>query len=118
MCGIFVAFDRNGLDAASSPGLVEAVRKATHRGPDNMGCIQDAVCFLGHTRLAIIDLDIASNQPFESDGLVMVYNGEVFNYEQLRDELVACGRHFRTNSDTEVVLQAYQQWNVECFGRF
>jgi asparagine synthase (glutamine-hydrolysing) len=117
MCGIFVAIDRSGI-GASTESLVDAVRQAVHRGPDNIGHFQDEVCFLGHTRLAIIDLDASSNQPFELNGLVMVYNGEIFNFEELRDELIACGRSFRTGSDTEVVLQAYQQWNVECFNRF
>lgn len=118
MCGIFVAVDHSGLGEGSSSELVQAVRRATHRGPDNMGHFRDAICFLGHTRLAIIDLDTASNQPFAMDDLVMVYNGELFNFEELREELIACGRRFRTGSDTEVVLQAYLQWNVDSFKRF
>lgn len=110
MCGIFAAFNHDGLGQFVQESLVASVARAAHRGPDNMGHWSDAHCFLGHNRLAIIDLDSEANQPFRHEHLLMTYNGEVFNYEELRAELESLGRVFRTVSDTEVVLQSFAQW--------
>ncbi len=65
---------------------------------------------LGHRRLSIIDLSAAANQPFVKDGLVLVFNGEIYNYRQLRAELGGAGVSFRTSSDTEVLLEAWRRW--------
>jgi asparagine synthase (glutamine-hydrolysing) len=73
---------------------------------------------LGHNRLSIIDLSDAANQPMEYDDLVIVYNGEVYNYVEIKDELIKCGYRFRTTSDTEVILTAYKEWGGECVKRF
>jgi len=93
-----------------------------HRGPDGTGQWAgesggDSVVLL-HTRLAIIDLDPRSNQPFEADGCQLVYNGELYNYIELRDVLESKGHSFRTDSDTEVVLRAYLEWGEDAFERF
>jgi asparagine synthase (glutamine-hydrolysing) len=90
-----------------------------HRGPDDDGQYEDPVASLGFRRLSIIDLE-HGNQPMSMDGgrLQMVYNGEVYNYRELRMELEAHGHAFRTTSDTEVVLHAYAEWGTECFRRF
>src|SRR5689334_6424986 len=90
-----------------------------HRGPDEQGIYRDAHCGLAHTRLSIIDL-AGGAQPMTDrhDEHVIVYSGEVFNYPELKDELVAAGARFRTSSDTEVVLQAYRVWGVRCVERF
>lgn len=91
-----------------------------HRGPDgqDIQILQDGSGFC-HTRLSVIDLDERSKQPFSSqDGkYVMVYNGEIFNYVELRSELEKLGCQFRTESDTEVLLQAYIQWGSDCVNR-
>jgi len=118
MCGIFVAYNHIGLEKQLTDSFKSAIAIAGHRGPDNIGHFADDHCFLGHSRLAILDLDKSSNQPFRYGNLVLTYNGEVFNYEELRTELQNLGHIFHTESDTEVVITAYAQWGVECFSRF
>ncbi len=90
-----------------------------HRGPDGDGITTDGPCGLAHRRLSIIDI-AHGQQPMETpDGrYVIAYNGEVYNYLDLRSELQAQGRTFATDSDTEVVLQAFAQWGPEAFDRF
>ncbi len=93
-----------------------------HRGPDEQGIYRDHHVGLAHTRLSIIDL-ASGQQPMvvgdtDSDEIAIVYNGEVFNYVELRAELVALGHRFRTQSDTEVVIQAYRAWGERAFERF
>jgi asparagine synthase (glutamine-hydrolysing) len=118
MCGIFVAYNHLGLNQELKDSFRTAIAKVNHRGPDNIGEFLNSKCYLGHSRLAILDVCESSNQPFRYGDLVMTYNGEVFNYEELRIELQNLGHVFRTNSDTEVVIAAYSQWGVECFSRF
>ena len=90
-----------------------------HRGPDGDGITTDGPCGLAHRRLSIIDV-AHGQQPMETaDGrYVLSYNGEVYNYLDLRSELQAQGRTFTTDSDTEVVLQAFAQWGESAFDRF
>lgn len=118
MCGIFIAYNNSGLDGHQTDNYKRAIAIAGHRGPDNLGHFEDDNCFMGHSRLAILDLDKSSNQPFRYGDLVIAYNGEIFNYEELRIELGNYGHNFNTESDTEVVIAAYAQWGVECFSRF
>jgi asparagine synthase (glutamine-hydrolysing) len=118
MCGIFVAFKTKKSNQNNWGDYAASLQKVQHRGPDNMGLQYDDLCYMGHTRLSIIDLDAGSNQPFEYKSLIMVYNGEVFNYKELRAELELFGLEFRTESDTEVVLQAYAYWGRKCFEKF
>jgi len=89
-----------------------------HRGPDGEGFYVAGGLGLGHRRLAIID-PAAGQQPMTDSvtGNVVVYNGEVYNYVELRTELRALGHSFRTDSDTEVILKAYDQWGTACLGR-
>jgi asparagine synthase (glutamine-hydrolysing) len=90
-----------------------------HRGPDGEGYFEHTVASLGHRRLAIID-PLGGHQPVGTDdGLVqLTYNGEVYNFRELRTELEAAGRVFHTSCDTEVVLHAYAEWGTDCFARF
>lgn len=118
MCGIFVAFNSEGIASLAQSSMVEAIKKVQHRGPDNLDYFQDRICFLAHARLSILDLDASSNQPFYYRNLVLVYNGEVFNFEELRRELQALNHHFSTESDTEVVAAAYAEWGTDSFARF
>jgi asparagine synthase (glutamine-hydrolysing) len=92
-----------------------------HRGPDHGGiwCSADGQTSLGHRRLAIIDLDPSANQPFLSlDGrYALTFNGEIYNYRQLRTELEGLGARFRTESDTEVLLESFRAWGEACVER-
>jgi asparagine synthase (glutamine-hydrolysing) len=119
VCGI------NGLVTIGElQGLENSLQVMKHRGPNASGVWRgDIGAFrigLGHVRLSIIDLSDAANQPFVSaDGQrVLVYNGEIYNYRALRDELRALGHSFSTESDTEVLFQAYAAWGIDCMRRF
>lgn len=120
MCGITGIWFCSGRgDISCITRMVEALR---HRGPDNIGYFvdeQNAIA-LAHSRLKVIDLDSCSNQPmFTNDArLVMVYNGEVYNFKEIRFELEKIGVNFRTNSDTEVVLSAFKSWGIDALSRF
>ncbi|MBF0099889.1 MAG: asparagine synthase (glutamine-hydrolyzing) [Desulfobacterales bacterium] len=87
-----------------------------HRGPDYQGIYQDEHCILGHTRLSIIDLSSDGHQPFVSadNRYYMIYNGEIYNYIELREHLKQEGFSFRTQTDTEVLLAAYQHYGTSC----
>ena len=108
MCGIAGAF---GVDV--KPG-VEALR---HRGPDGAGIMHVGDLELGHTRLAILDPDPRSDQPFRYGDVTLVYNGEIWNYESLREELRKRGRSFSTTGDTEVLASAIAEWGADAFQR-
>ncbi|MHB8245664.1 MAG: asparagine synthase (glutamine-hydrolyzing) [Acidimicrobiales bacterium] len=114
MCGI------SGFIGARDHGLLVAMtERITHRGPDDEGLYESDLASLGHRRLSIIDLD-HGQQPLSNEARDrhLVYNGEIYNFRELRTELEALGCHFRTNCDTEVVLAAYEQWGSACVERF
>lgn len=122
MCGI-AGFTSSGQDRAQGATLEAMTTAIAHRGPDGSGAelltAQDGrMIALGHRRLSIIDL-VGGAQPFAIDQgrYTMTYNGEVYNYVELRQELESLGRRFASRSDTEVVLQAYAQWGEAAFGR-
>lgn len=117
MCGIAGYYRSDGGTGLDLGSMISA---QAHRGPDDSGTYVDGPVGLGHRRLAILDLSPLGHQPMVSpDGrLVIVFNGEIFNYLELRTELAACGHSFRTGSDTEVILAAYAQWGHDCLHRF
>ncbi len=120
MCGICGAVDRDGTGVRVEPARVEAMAAAlVHRGPDEQRTWVGEGVGLGHARLSIIDLS-GGRQPMTSadDALVLVFNGEVYNYVELTAELEALGHRFVTSSDTEVLLHAYEQWGPGCVRRF
>ena len=117
MCGIAGFFNPDGIDPDKN--TIRAMAEAlAHRGPDHQGLSQDGHCALASRRLAIIDLD-GGNQPVvhEPSGMVLVFNGEIYNYKQLRVELASLGHAFRSRSDSEVLLAAYVQWGAKCLDR-
>lgn len=120
MCGI-CGFHRLRDSFESGSKLNVMVASLSHRGPDGHGSwlSRDGKTGLGNTRLAIIDIS-GGRQPLvsEDEKLVIVFNGEIYNFSSLRSELVKCGHRFVTRSDTEVVLAAYRQWGRECLNRF
>lgn len=119
MCGIAGVVE-NGSGAADAALLDRMSALIAHRGPDASGTVVEGAVGLAHRRLAILDLSDEGCQPMTSaDGaLTIVFNGEVFNYIELREELRAAGHAFRTGTDTEVVLAAYAEWGRDCLARF
>ena len=118
MCGIAGCYQQ-----ADGHKLVDIMtERIAHRGPDAAGIwVHDDARVsvqLGHRRLSIIDLSAAANQPLSKDGLTLAYNGELYNYRSLRSELIARGVGFRTESDTEVVLEAWRCWGPDALRRF
>jgi asparagine synthase (glutamine-hydrolysing) len=118
MCGICGVVEL-GRPPAREP-VERMLDELAHRGPDGRGLFADDDVCLGHLRLAIIDLSDAGLEPFASeDGrLQLVFNGEIYNYIELRDELRAKGHRFRTETDTEVLLAGYREWGTHCVERF
>jgi asparagine synthase (glutamine-hydrolysing) len=111
MCGIAGIVDLAGGNPPDSAIIRRMISSMRHRGPDEFGIYLDDRVGLGHARLSIIDLATGQQPMTDEEGsTVIVYNGEVYNYVELRDELKALGRRFRTSSDTEVIVQAYLQW--------
>lgn len=114
MCGICGVFNLNGDPVSHS--LIRSMTGAmVHRGPDDEGQFIDVNIALGHRRLAVLDPSPAGHQPMlTADGRVaLVYNGEIYNYLQLRGELEALGCRFRSRTDTEVLLQGYEAWGID-----
>ena len=96
----------------------QMAQRLKHRGPDQSGQWQQPDVLFGHQRLAIIDLDQQSKQPFVIDHWVLVFNGTIYNYKLLRQRLIKAGHCFRTQSDTEVVLRAWIAWGEACLQAF
>jgi len=119
MCGIVGILNLNG-EPVSQVILRRMTDSIAHRGPDGEGFYINSFVGLGHRRLAIIDLSPAGHQPMATgDGnYILTYNGEVYNFQELRVELESLGHKFRSRTDTEVVLHAYAQWGPECLRRF
>ena len=117
MCGIAGFFNPDGINPDREI-LGAMARAIAHRGPDHQGLHQDGQCALASRRLAIIDL-AGGNQPLvhEPSGQVLVFNGEIYNYQPLRIELASLGHVFRTRSDSEVLLAAFAQWGADCLNR-
>ncbi len=117
MCGIagIIKF-KGGVTGAEVMPMIDA---QAHRGPDAWGVWNDGQCALGHRRLSIIDLSEAGRQPMANDdgSIQITFNGEIYNFQQLRLELEGIGHIFRTRTDTEVIIRAYEQWGVDCISK-
>jgi asparagine synthase (glutamine-hydrolysing) len=120
MCGIAGRFNHLSGAPVSADVIRGMCDLIAHRGPDGDGVWTDHAVGLGHRRLAVIDLSPAGRQPMLSaDGdLAITFNGEIYNFLELRRELEGRGHRFRSRSDTEVMLAAYREWGVECLARF
>lgn len=120
MCGIAGFIDFTGK---SSREYVKKMAAALpHRGPDGQGEYfhtgTGCQVGLGHRRLSIIDLSTSANQPMHYDGLHLIFNGEIYNYNEIRDELMRLGHSFQTHSDTEVILHSWRQWGVKAIDQW
>ena len=124
MCGIagFIGATPSGIDSNNS--LRKMAQAIAHRGPDDEGFLfasaarGSVTIGLAHRRLSIIDLGTGHQPLGNEDGRVqIVFNGEIYNFQELRRELQACGHVFKTASDTEVIVHAYEQWGDECVQR-
>src|SRR4051812_14038155 len=113
MCGIagFLNLERNSNDREALAVLDRMCRVITHRGPDDQGMFAADGAALGMRRLSIIDLE-GGHQPMSGcdSALVIVFNGEIYNYRELRRELEQCGHSFKTHSDTEAIVHAYEEY--------
>lgn len=116
MCGIAGHFSRTGLPSFEKVRMMN--EKIIHRGPDAGNILVDGSIALAHRRLAIIDIDTRSDQPMRLGPLSIVYNGEVYNFESIRQELCALGHDFGTTGDCEVVLRSFSQWGPACVQKF
>lgn len=118
MCGICGIFDRSG-DHIDKVTLERMTAVLGHRGPDGDGHLWDGEIGLGHRRLSIIDVKGGAQPIGNEDGsLQVVFNGEIYNFVELRKELEGAGHTFKTRSDTEVIVHAYEQWGTDCVNRF
>jgi glutamine phosphoribosylpyrophosphate amidotransferase len=120
MCGI------NGYLSSKGDYTVDDIftmnASMPHRGPDAQGEYHDELVGLGHLRLSILDLSESANQPLhsQSNRYVIAFNGEVYNFQEVRKEIKTAkpGFHFRTSSDTEVLIEAFELWGVEMIQKF
>lgn len=118
MCGIIGMLDKTGNSQENKRRLNNIVDTLYHRGPDGKGTWSDKPVYFGHTRLSIIDLSEKGKQPMTKNGMTINYNGEVYNYKELRKELETKGYSFDSNTDTEVVLRAYECWGPKALDKF
>ena len=118
MCGIAGLFDRSGRQLAREGALRQMLSLLRHRGPDEFGILLDHATGIGNARLSIIDL-AGGTQPIanEDKSLWIVFNGEIFNYLELRSQLQSRGHVFRTSTDTEVILHLFEEYGADCLTR-
>ena len=119
MCGITGIFDTRGRRDINRAVLTRMNESQHHRGPDEGGLHIEPGIGLGHRRLSIIDLSSGQQPLYNEDGSVcVVFNGEIYNYQELIAELTRCGHVFRTRSDTEVIVHAWEEWGADAVRRF
>lgn len=119
MCGI--AGQWNFESPLELSEIEQMIRPLERRGPDASGCMlfNDDKIALGHTRLSILDLRKNGDQPLTNeDGTVwLTFNGEIYNYRELRRELQSAGHYFQSNTDSEVIVHSYEEWGFDCVQR-
>ena len=119
MCGICGIISKKVGEKPSPEAIRKMIGALSHRGPDSSGYYIDNTAALGHSRLAIIDLDSGAQPLSNEDGSIWItFNGEIFNYIELRNELVSNGHVFKTKSDTETIIHAWEEWGADCFNKF
>ena len=112
MCGFVGIINKKDQPQVELPLLKRMADKISHRGPDDEGYFIDDYVAFYHKRLAIIDL-VTGRQPMSSGPLTIVFNGEIYNYIELRQTLIGLGHRFQTSSDTEVILKTYAEYGLD-----
>ncbi len=117
MCGITGILSKKGVE---KPALERMSNQLNHRGPDDSGVFIDEKNKLGlaHNRFAVIDLSEKAHQPMVVDDLIISYNGEVYNFREIKRELIEKGYVFSSDSDSEVIIRSFQEWGIKCLNRF
>ncbi|MBK7854640.1 MAG: asparagine synthase (glutamine-hydrolyzing) [Bacteroidetes bacterium] len=118
MCGIAGFIDPKISNENANVVLEKMLQAISHRGPDARGIYNNNSVWLGHNRLSIIDLSEEANQPFHYEKYIIIFNGEIYNYLEIKSDLIKQGHSFRTNSDTEVICAAYKKWGADCVKQF
>lgn len=120
MCGIFGVIFTDTQRKVNERMVVDATNLMTHRGPDDGGHWVSNNLGIGHRRLSIIDLSSSGNQPMfnEDYSIALVYNGEIYNFQEIYTDLLQKGHKFKSRSDTEVIIHAYEEWGFACLQRF
>ncbi|HQY51100.1 MAG TPA: asparagine synthase (glutamine-hydrolyzing) [Ignavibacteria bacterium] len=120
MCGIAGKSQWKGVSEDTIAAVSRMCNSIKHRGPDNQGVKSLGNIVLGHRRLSIIDLSANANQPMSSkdERFNIVYNGEIYNFMEIKNDLIQHGYSFKTNSDTEVIIYAYDKFGSDCFSMF
>ncbi len=120
MCGIAGVVNFKKSNSISKDLIEKITTKVSHRGPDHLGVYVDSTFAFGHSRLSIIDLNEVANQPMSDSAqeIFVTYNGEIYNFQQIRKELKNKGVVFKTHSDTEVIIYAYKEWGIKCIEKF
>jgi asparagine synthase (glutamine-hydrolysing) len=120
MCGLcgFIDFRTN----SSSDVLNKMISTLHHRGPNDRGSdvfnYGEAIIGLGHTRLSILDISPTGHQPMHFEHLSIVFNGEIYNFNEIKNDLIKLGHNFKSHSDTEVILHAFSEWGDSCVSKF
>jgi asparagine synthase (glutamine-hydrolysing) len=118
MCGIHGFFTSNKNQDENNKLIRNMVASTNHRGPDYSGIKVLHPVYFGHNRLSIIDLNPEANQPMNFGKYWIVFNGEIYNYKEIKAELIQKGVHFSTSSDTEVILKSYDFYGEKCIEKF
>lgn len=118
MCGIFGVIQKNIITAEQKELYQKSLATLQHRGPDSTWTFCDDHVFFWHQRLSIIDTRSCANQPFVYNSYITIFNGEIYNFKSIKEELLSLEHTFTTESDTEVLIHAYEEWGKQCTDKF
>ncbi len=120
ICGIYNIRSNTKASRISNKIILDMTRCLAHRGPEDQGTYTDNRIALGHRRLKIIDLSKKGHQPMSDSekDIFITFNGEIYNFQEIKDQLIKKGHHFNSKSDTEVIIYAYKEWGIDCIKRF
>ena len=119
MCGIAGIINKSTKNKLSLSILKNMSKVISHRGPDQAGYLEYNNIYLSHLRLAVMDPRNLGRQPMSNDdNIFILFNGEIYNFKEIRNKLISIGYKFISNSDTEVALNAYKEWGLKAFDFF